>query len=55
MTPWEFSPRFGVMRLTPSTAPAISVQPVSVTADVGGTATFSVTASGTGPLSYQWY
>jgi uncharacterized delta-60 repeat protein len=34
--------------------PTISVQPANATAAVGGTATFSVTASGTGPLSYQW-
>jgi hypothetical protein len=30
-------------------------QPVSITVEVGQTATFSVTATGTGPLSYQWY
>lgn len=34
--------------------PAISAQPIARTAAVGGTATFSVTASGTPPLSYQW-
>ncbi len=33
---------------------AISLPPASQTVLVGGTATFSVTASGTGPLSYQW-
>lgn len=36
------------------TAPSISTQPLSQTIVVGQTATFSVSASGTGPLSYQW-
>ena len=35
-------------------APAIT-QPASVTVPLGQTATFSVTASGTGTLSYHWY
>ncbi len=35
--------------------PVIITQPVSLTVEVGQTATFSVTATGTGPLSYQWY
>ena len=35
-------------------APAISVQPANQTVAVGQTATFSVTAAGTAPLSYQW-
>ena len=30
-------------------------QPVSVTVVAGQTATFSVTATGTGPFTYQWY
>ena len=34
--------------------PMITTQPQSVTVAVGGTATFSVTASGDPPLSYQW-
>lgn len=36
-------------------APAISVQPTSQTVTAPATATFSVTATGTAPLSYQWY
>jgi Immunoglobulin I-set domain len=36
-------------------APTIITQPASQTVAVGQTATFSVTATGTGPLSYQWY
>jgi hypothetical protein len=35
-------------------APGIATQPVSVTATVGGTASFSVVATGTAPFSYQW-
>lgn len=34
--------------------PSISVQPVSRSTYAGGTASFSVVASGTAPLSYQW-
>ena len=36
------------------TAPTITTNPVSRTVTEGQTATFSVTASGTTPLSYQW-
>jgi len=34
--------------------PSISVQPTNQTMTAGQTATFSVVASGTAPLSYQW-
>lgn len=34
--------------------PQIGAQPEDVTVGIGGTATFSVLASGTAPLSYQW-
>src|SRR5207248_2261071 len=37
-----------------ATAPTITAQTVSQTVTVGQTATFSVVASGTAPLSYQW-
>jgi hypothetical protein len=36
-------------------APAISQQPASATVTVGQSATFSVVATGTDPLTYQWY
>jgi uncharacterized repeat protein (TIGR02543 family) len=35
-------------------APTISTQPASLTIMEGGTATFTVVANGTAPLSYQW-
>lgn len=35
-------------------APAITTQPAPVTVTEGQTATFSVTASGSAPLAYQW-
>ena len=35
--------------------PFITIQPTNDVVTVGGTATFSVTATGTAPLSYQWY
>ncbi|HEX2167588.1 MAG TPA: immunoglobulin domain-containing protein, partial [Longimicrobiales bacterium] len=37
-----------------ATAPAITSQPQDVQVDAGATATFSVTATGTAPLAYQW-
>lgn len=39
--------------LTP-VAPAITTQPANQTVTVGQAATFSVTATGTAPLNYQW-
>ncbi len=36
-------------------APAIVTQPSSQSVATGATATFSVTATGTAPLSYQWF
>ena len=37
-----------------TTRPSIAMQPANQTVTVGQTATFSVTATGTAPLSYQW-
>jgi chitodextrinase len=36
------------------TPPAITAQPANVTVTAGQSATFSVTATGTAPLAYQW-
>jgi hypothetical protein len=41
-------------QLTVITPPSIATQPVSQTVNLGQTATFSVAATGTAPLSYQW-
>jgi hypothetical protein len=38
-----------------SVRPVIVTQPVNQAVNVGGTATFLVTANGSSPLSYQWY
>ena len=40
--------------LTVNVPPSITAQPASQTVTTGQTATFSVTASGTAPLNYQW-
>lgn len=37
------------------TAPSVAVQPEGKTINKGGSATLTVAANGTGPLSYQWY
>jgi hypothetical protein len=42
------------VRVTSQAGPIISGQPQSTTAQIGGNASFSVTASGTGTVSYQW-
>jgi glycosyl hydrolase family 18 (putative chitinase)/HYDIN/CFA65/VesB family protein/ASPM-SPD-2-Hydin domain-containing protein/Ig-like domain-containing protein/immunoglobulin I-set domain protein len=43
-----------IATLTINVPPLITTQPTSQTVNAGQTATFSVTASGTAPLSYQW-
>ena len=40
--------------MRPATAPVITAQPANATVTVGQTATFTVAATGTAPLSYQW-
>jgi glucose/arabinose dehydrogenase len=42
------------VQFTASTAPSISTHPASATVAAGQAVSFSVTASGTAPLSYQW-
>jgi len=46
----------GVSNSNPSqpVAPSLTVQPASISVTAGQTAAFSVTASGTAPISYQW-
>ncbi|MEI7732004.1 MAG: immunoglobulin domain-containing protein, partial [Verrucomicrobiota bacterium] len=44
-----------VATVTVLSPPYVINQPQNVTAPVGGSANFSVTAGGTDPLSYQWY
>jgi hypothetical protein len=46
----DFAPLAG-----PLTAPAILTNPTSTTIVIGTTTTLSVVASGTAPLTYQWY
>ena len=41
--------------ITIGAGPAITTQPASQTIASGATAPLSVVASGTGPLTYQWY
>jgi autotransporter-associated beta strand protein len=43
-----------VVSSTPAIAPSISTPPQNLTVIAGDNATFSVTAAGTAPLSYQW-
>ncbi len=40
--------------LTVNVPPGISVQPLSQSVTAGSNVTFSVTATGTAPLNYQW-
>jgi hypothetical protein len=42
------------LTVTAPVAPTITTQPQNQTVTVGSTATFSVVATGTAPLSYQW-
>ncbi|HTS19741.1 MAG TPA: glycosyl hydrolase family 28 protein [Verrucomicrobiae bacterium] len=43
------------LSVTTATAPSITIQPQDTTVIPGETATFTVQANGTLPLSYQWY
>jgi uncharacterized repeat protein (TIGR02543 family) len=43
-----------VLFLAPSILPQVTASPSSVTVNQGTSATFSVTAAGTAPFSYQW-
>lgn len=53
---WEFNTFMPTGWSNESTgAPTLTTQPANRTVNVGATATFSVAATGTAPLSYQWY
>ncbi len=43
-----------VATLAVNVGPTLTTQPESLTVNAGASATFSVSASGTGPLTYQW-
>lgn len=43
-----------ILNVGPPSAPAIALQPASVSGTAGAAATFTVSATGTLPLSYQW-
>ncbi len=48
--------RTATLTVTPATtAPSITTHPVSQNATIGQSVSFSVVASGTAPLSYQWF
>jgi len=40
--------------VAPQSVPVITTQPASVVATAGGSASFAVVATGSGPISYQW-
>ena len=44
----------GRIQYAPGQAPTVTTQPSDQTVAIGQSATFSVTASGTAPLSYRW-
>jgi hypothetical protein len=48
------SPAAATQPTLSATAPQITTQPANQTVNVGQTATFSVAATGTAPLQYQW-
>ncbi|MES2695687.1 MAG: immunoglobulin domain-containing protein [Verrucomicrobiota bacterium] len=43
-----------IRKMSAVSAPSINGQPVPASASIGGTATFTVTATGNPPVSYQW-
>jgi hypothetical protein len=54
-TPYTYPHPLTNSTSTQSTAPAITTQPMPQTITGGSTATLTVVAAGTAPLSYQWY
>src|SRR6266481_6089344 len=54
LTPAQIQSDMNAPISTPAVPPSITAQPVSQSVPAGLTATFSVTATGTAPLNYQW-
>ncbi len=54
LTPAQIQSDMSAPIITPAIPPSIATQPISQSVTVGQTATFSVIATGTAPLSYQW-
>ena len=54
ITPYPVDVAVDYANLTSGFAPVISSQPTNETVAIGATASFSVTASGSAPLTYQW-
>ncbi len=52
--PYDFTVTLNPTNPPAPTAPVVTVQPLNLTATRGGSVTFSVAATGTGPLVYQW-
>ena len=53
---WDATSSNATLTVTTSTTgPTITAQPANQTVAVGATATFKVAATGTAPLTYQWY
>jgi hypothetical protein len=55
ITNWLGSITSAVAQVSVGVPPVITIQPTDQTAPPGSTATFSVTATGTAPLFYQWH
>ncbi len=53
-TPWDAG-AYMYQTVPASLPPSITLQPLNAAVTVGQSATFSVAATGTGPLSYLWY
>ena len=51
----DFKERTGLALFTAATAPTITTEPTDQVAAIGGNVTFTVAATGSGQLSYQWH
>jgi ELWxxDGT repeat protein len=53
-TPGSVTSTAAILTVTPATAPSFTTQPAAKTVNAGSAATFTVVASGSAPLTYQW-